>query len=308
MGSFKSKLFIFFLENRNLFRFKLGRRPEVTWDTSIPELRAKTEKSAKMFGKIPKDIEITPLDIDGMYAEWLSFHGVKEDSAILYFHGGGYCIGSPPSHRTHISKFVKGTGIRALSFDYRLAPENQFPAALDDALKAYNFLMDSGYPPEKIGFIGDSAGGGLALATLLALKENNIGLPAAVSVMSPWTDLKCTGESLIRNARVDTISWKESWTVFSKYYCREQDPASPLISPLYGDLSGLPPLQIHVGSYETLLDDSKRFYEKARAAGTKAEIIIGEGLFHCYPVCSPMFPEAKEAMDKINNFITYHLK
>jgi epsilon-lactone hydrolase len=156
--------------------------------------------------------------------------------------------------------------------------------------------------PANIVFAGDSAGGGLCLAALLAIREQGLPLPAAAVALSPWTDLKCTGESYHSNAR-KCLSPMGTWTAFSQHYIGDRDPCLPWISPLYGDLQALPPMLIYVGGDEILLDDSLRFAEKAKAAGVNVTLRVGKGLFHCYPVCAPLFPEATEAMDEICAFI-----
>jgi acetyl esterase/lipase len=307
MPSFKSRFFIFMLRNRNLFKFQLKRKPEITWDTSIPDLRRKTEKAGMLFGKLPAHIRIEPVTIEAQYAEWVTPGDASKDRVILYFHGGGYVIGSPQGHRTHVAKVVNGSGIPALVFDYRLAPEHPFPAALEDALSAYRWLLDQQIKPEHIVFMGDSAGGGLCLATLLGAREKGLPLPAAAVALSPWTDLTCSSESLTSNEAVDCLTWRESWTIFSKYYVADQNPANPLISPLFGDLKGLPPMLIFVGNDEVLRDDATRFADKAKAAGVDVTLRVGEGMFHCYPVCAPMFPEATEAMLEITEYIKNRL-
>ncbi len=303
MASIRSRIFLFLLRNRNLLKFRLGRKPEIDWDTSIPELREKTEKAGKMFGKLPKDIDVSSAETAKVNGEWISRNDSPEEKVILYFHGGGYVIGSAEGHRVHVAKVVAGSGVKALVFDYRLAPENPFPAALEDSIYVYKRLLDKGITPSNIVFMGDSAGGGLFLATLLALKDKKMELPSAAVALSPWTDLKCTGESLKTNAEVDTLSWAESWTVFSHYYARDEERTNPHMSPLYGDLKGFPPLLIFAGNDETLRDDSTRFAKKAEEAGVEVKITVGEKMFHCYPICSPIFPEAKEAMDEICVFI-----
>jgi acetyl esterase/lipase len=226
-----------------------------------------------------------------------------KDRIILYFHGGGLVVGSVKSHRAIVAKFVKGSGIGALAFDYGLAPEHSFPEGLNDSVAAYHYLLGEGIKPSNIVFMGDSGGGGLCLATLLALKDKGITLPAAAVVLSPWTDLANTGDSWETNAEVDTLCWKEAQTIFSKYYVGDNDPKLPWISPLYGDLKGLPPLLIYVGGDELLLDDSVRFAEKAKAAGVNVTLKVGEKMFHCYPACAPLFPEATQAKDEICDFI-----
>lgn len=307
MSSIKSQIFIFLLKNRNLFKFQLKRKNDITWDTSIPELRKKTEKSGRMFGKLPANIELLPVTINNIYAEWILPPQAPKDKVILYFHGGGYVIGSPQSHRIHVSKVVKGSCIKALVFDYRLAPEHPFPAAIDDALSVFQWLLDLKFSPENIIFMGDSAGGGLCLATLLALRDKKKPLPKAAIALSPWTDLKNTGQSLTSNAKVDALTWKESWTIFSHYYVKDKDPEHPWISPLYGNLDNLCPLLIYVGEDELLRDDSIRFAQKVKDTGGDVKLVVKEGMFHCYPVCSPLFSEAKEAMENICSFIKNHL-
>ncbi len=303
MSSFKSRFFIFMLRYQNILRFQFKRKPMVDWNTSIPDLRRKTERAGRLFSKMPAGITVQACEINGRYAEWVLTPDKNKKKAILYFHGGGYVLGSAQGHRPHVAKVAAAGGVSALTFDYRLAPEHLFPAALHDSLDAYHFLLNQGILPQHIVFMGDSAGGGLCLAALLALKDKGLPLPAAAVALSPWTDLLCTGESLKSNEKVDLLTWRESWTVFSKYYVGDQDARLPYISPLYGDLTGLPPLLIFVGNDELLRDDAVRFADRARAAKVDVTLNIGEGMFHCYPVCAPLFPEATAAMQEIGAFI-----
>lgn len=300
MSSLRSRLVIFLLKHRHWFRLRL-KRETIDWSTSIPELRQRVEKSAGMFGKLPPGIEVSSVTIDGFSAEWICPSLPSNEQAILYFHGGGYVMGSSRAHRGIVAKFVMGSGIGALVFDYRLAPEHPFPAALDDSVAAYRWLLSQGFSPSRIAFAGDSAGGGLCLATLLAIRDKGISLPAAAAVLSPWTDLKCNGNSYTRK---DPLAPEGSWLVYSKYYAGESDPTLPLISPLYGDLAGLPPLLISVGEDESMLDDSVQFAEKARIAGVDVKLHVGKGMVHCYPALSPLFPEAKEALERICAFLS----
>jgi epsilon-lactone hydrolase len=308
MSSLRSRLFVLALKYRHLLSFRRKRGDTIDWSTSIPQLRHDIEKGAAFFGKLPAGFELKPVEIDGLHAEWIVPAGSSREGVILYFHGGGYVTGSCLAHRPIVSKFVKESGICALVFDYRLAPEHPFPAALDDALAAYNHLLTQGTPSASIVFVGDSAGGGLSLAALLALRERKMPLPAAVVALSPWTDVRNTGESWVSNAKADTLSWKGSETVFARYYAGDNDPGNPLISPLYGDLSGLPPILIFAGGDEMLLSDSTRFAGIAKDAGVAVTLRIGKGMFHCYPACAPLFPEAKEAMKEICEFVKAHVK
>jgi epsilon-lactone hydrolase len=168
-------------------------------------------------------------------------------------------------------------------------------------------LLAGGASPSNVAFIGDSGGGGLCLATLLALKDKGIPLPAAAVALSPWTDLTNSGDSWHTKAEVDTLCRQKAQIVFSKYYVGDHDPSLPWISPLFGDLSGLPPILLYVGGDEILLDDSTRFAQKAEDAGVDVTLHIGEGMFHCYPACAPLFPEARQAMTEICAFINEHL-
>lgn len=299
MRSLRSYLVLFLLKHRHWFRLQ-RKRETIDWNTSIPALREKTERSAARLGKVPAGIDVVTAPIPGLYAEWIRPSASTRERAMLYFHGGGYVMGSAQSYRGVVAKFVVGSGIDTLLFDYRLAPEHPFPAALDDSLTAYRWLLAQGLAPEQIVFAGDSAGAGLCLATLLAARDNGMALPAAAAVLSPWTDLKCTGSSYSRR---DPLAPEGSWLVYSTYYAGGHDLTDPLISPLYGELAGLPPLLIYVGEDESMLDDSVRFAEKARAAGVEVRLHVGPGMVHCYPALSPLFPEATAALDDICVFL-----
>lgn len=307
MPSFRSRLFVFILKYRHLLKLQLRRRNTIDWDTPIQKLRDDVEKGAGFFGKLPENFELIPVRIGDLSAEWMRPNDAPKDKSILYFHGGGLVLGSIKAHRAIVAKFVKGCGIGALVFDYALAPEQPYPAALNDSVAAYNYLLDQGIKPANIIFMGDSGGGNLVFTTMLALKEKDIPLPAAAVALSPWTDLTNSGESYTTNAKVDSLTWKKAQTIFATYYAGENDPTNPLISPLFGDLSGLPPLLIYVGGNELMRDDSTRFAEKAQAAGVDVTLRIGEGLFHCYPACAPIFPEATQALEEISSFINHQI-
>ncbi len=304
MPSVRSRLFVFVLKHRHLLKLQLRRRNTIDWDTPIQKLRDEVEKGAGFFGKLPDNFELIPVRIGDLSAEWMRPNDAPKDKAILYFHGGGLVLGSIKAHRAIVAKFVKASGIGALVFDYALAPEQPYPAALNDSLAAYKYLLDEGRKPANIIFMGDSGGGNLVFTTMLALKEKDIPLPAAAVALSPWTDLTNSGDSYATNANVDTLTWKKAQTIFATYYAGENDVTNPLISPLFGDLTGLPPLLIYVGGDELMRDDSTRFAEKAQAAGVDVALRIGEGLFHCYPACAPIFPEATQALEEISGFIS----
>jgi len=304
MQSFKSKIILGLLVHRNLFRFQLNNVFDPTPE-GIKKLRALTEKGGKMFGKLPAEVEVEPVTVGTMYAEWMKFPSNNGQKAMLYFHGGMYVTGSPQSHRQHVYKFVKGSGVNALVFDYRLAPEHPFPAALNDALAAYNYILESGFIPSNIVFAGDSAGAGLCLATLLAIKDKDIALPAGAAVLSPWTDLMLTGKSYKANVN-KCLSPKGSAENASQFYAGETDKRNPFVSPLYGDLKGLPPLHISAGGNEILLDDSIQFAKKARVAGVEVTLRVDKGMCHCYPAFGNLFRESKFALNEICNFLKFH--
>ncbi len=306
MPSLQSQLLISIMRNRHLLRFRLKRE---VWDfnTSIPDFRRQCEAGARRM-KLPERIEVSPVTIEGVtgiqnrQAEWLIPCGATKDKVILYLVGGGYVSGSCTDHRAMVAKITKGSGVTTLLFDHRLAPEDPFPAALEDAVTAYRWLLDQGVLPSNIVLGGDSAGGGLCLATLLALRDEGIPLPAAAVALSPWTDLALTGESY-RTKLKASIDPPGMSVVCSKYYVGENDPRLPLISPLYGDLRGLPPVFICVGTNETMLDDSTRFAEKAKAAGVDVTLRVWEGMVHCFPLMAPLFPEATQALEEVCAFI-----
>lgn len=299
-------MFNFLLRNRHLFQGKI-RKEAFDFSTSIADFREQCEKGATRYAKIPKEITIKEQVIEGIKAEWLIPAGADSVKVIIYVHGGGYVAGSCNDHRGFVSKFAKKTGITNLVYEYRLAPENPFPAALDDSIKVYQWLLVSGFKPENMIIAGESAGGGLCLAILLALKERNIALPVAAVAISPWTDLTCSSDSYRTKNKV-SLAPLNSWTIFSKYYSGENEPTNPLISPLFGDLKGLPPILINSGVDDELFEDGEKFYLKAKRAGVDITFKAGIGMVHCYPLLAPFFREATEAMDEIVGFVRQHLK
>jgi len=307
MPSLRARLFCFLLRNRHLLRLQL-KRETMDWNTyeAVLRFRRNVEEGARFSRRLPEGIEVSPVTIDNIPAEWIFPSRAEKDKVMMYFHGGGYVSGTCQSHRMHVVKFVKNSKTGALLFEYRLAPEHPFPAALDDSLTVYRWLLAQGICSSRIVFIGDSAGGGLCLATLLALRDLGVPLPAAATVFSPVTDYTCTGESYRTNAG-RCLAPEGTGPAFAKHYGGTNDLSLPYISPLFGDLRGLPPMLIYVGGDETLRDDSVRFAEKAEKAGVNVTLRIGDGLFHCYPVCAPLFPEATQAMEEICAFTKTHM-
>ncbi len=315
MSSLKSKLLFFSIRNSHLFKFQF-KREVITRETSTAALRKRYEEGAQKFGAIPAGVIVSPVNIpglpEGLFAEWIHPQGSADrpgpaDRAIFYTHGGGYVTGNCVDHRMHVAKFVQATGVGALLYDYRLAPEHPFPAAMHDTLTAYRWLLAQGVDPANIVIVGESAGGGLCLASLIAIRDEGLPLPTAGVALSPWTDLKCTGASYKTNDRRD-ISALGSWDVWGGYYVGDNDPTHPWISPLYGDLHGLPPILIEVGDHEILLDDAVRFAAKASTAGVDMTLRVWEGMVHCFPLFAPMFPEATQAWEEVITYIRRHLR
>jgi epsilon-lactone hydrolase len=303
MLSLRARLIRFILKNRHLLRFRL-KEENIDWatDDGILRFRRQVEKTSGFFGKLPPGVEVSPLTIDNIPAEWILPSRAGREKVMLYFHGGGYVTGTCHSHRAIVAKFVKNSGVGALLFEYRLAPEHPFPAALEDSLAVYRWLLAQDIPSSQIVFVGDSAGGGLCLAALLALRDQGVPLPAAAVACSPVTDLTCSGESYRTNAET-CLAPKGIAPALARHYAGANDLLLPYLSPLYGDLCGLVPMLIYVGGEETLLDDAVRFAAKAKNAGVDVTLRVGEGLFHCYPACTPLFPEASQAMKEICAFI-----
>lgn len=274
------------------------------YNKPLDQLRIKLLRDTQ-FLKPPKDVEITTVYADGVSAEWLIPAGATPEKVMIYLHGGGYVMGSPATHRSIVARLAKACGIRALSIDYRLAPEHPFPAALEDSLTAYQWVIDQGVSPKNILIAGDSAGAGLTLATLLSLRDKNEPLPAMALCISPWTDLTLTGSSLATNAKIDPYV-SHDLLKLGAHYVAESEAQLPLISPLYADLKGLPPLLIHAGTDEVLLSDSTRLAEAARNAGVKVTIKIWERMWHDFHLWAPYVPEANQAIEEIREFVKNH--
>ena len=306
MKSTKSKIVNFLIRHNHLFQGK-WKKEVFDFNTSIHNFRERCEKGAARFGKIPDDIQIKRDTHNGINMEYLIPLAASNDKIVLYLHGGGYVSGSCNDHRGFVARFAKSTGITNLLFEYRLAPEHPFPAAIDDSLEIYSRLLSCGYNSKNIVLAGESAGGGLTLALLLAIKAKGIPYPKAAVAISPWTDLTCSSDSYKTKNKVSPAPLN-SWNVFSKYYIGDDKATNPLISPLFGDLLGLPPIFINSGMDDELFDDGEKFYLKAKAAGVNIKFRAGEGMLHCYPLMAPMFPEATEAMGEIVEFIKEHLE
>jgi len=290
------------------------------WDerTSVMAFREYCEKSAAR-AKLVTGVEAVPVEIpglpSGLSAEWLQPTAIAntpkiDDAVIFHCHGGGYISGTCSDHRALVSKLVAYMGIPLLLYEYRLAPEHPFPAAIEDTLIAYRWLLTQIRPNTRIILAGNSAGGGLCLATLLALKDliaqgqEEIQVPVAGICISANTDMTLSGKPNPVRGSVEPVGMA---LYCSKSYAGNHDPSHPYISPLFGDLYGLPPLLITVGDEEGGLDDSVRFAERARASGVDVTLIVGKGQLHCYPLLPDFIPESKQAMTAITAFVRQEL-
>ncbi len=274
-------------------------------DTTVAQMRSNWDAA---FGGTTAPVKCEQVAAGGVWGEWISPAGAPKDKAILYFHGGGFRIGSVASHRDLIAQIAVASGCPVLAINYRLAPEHRFPAALDDAFAAYDWILGQGLKPANIAFAGDSAGGNLALAAMLSLRERKRPLPAGAVLMSPWTDLAATGASYVSRAEADPIHQRSMILALAKNYLGGQgDPRDPLVSPLYADLAGLPPLLIQVGDRETVLDDSVMLAEQARAAGVAVDLQVWDGMIHVFQMFGAELPEAQRAIADIARFLDRHL-
>jgi len=274
-----------------------------TTELSVEAMREQFEQIAGLT-KIPKDANCEPIDAVGVPAEWISVPESIDDHVVLYFHGGGYISGSINSHREYCVRIARASKTRVLLIDYRLAPEHRFPAALEDAMKVYQWLNSSeGIKPKNIIIAGESAGGGLTIATLIKLRDDQVELPIAGICLSPFMDLAVTGDSVKTKAEVDPIVTQANLEFCAKLYLGGENSRNPLASPLYADLKGIPPLYIQVGTAEILLDDSIRFADLAKAAGVKVSLELWDDMIHMFQMFAAMAPEGQDAINKIGEFI-----
>ncbi len=269
---------------------------------SIQEQRTRLDEMARRGIRLPKGVTVRNVQAGTVHAEWIEPVCADTQKIILYLHGGGYCICSMDTHRGLASRLALAGRSIVLLIDYRLAPEFPFPAALEDSIAAYHWLIGQGFSPGNIVIGGDSAGGGLTLATVISLRTAGDPLPLSLFLLSPWTDLTFSGETFRTLTAVDPVL-KLNRSPLVDYYTGQHDPAEPLISPLFADLRGLPPTLIQVGANEILLSDSTRLEEKLKANGVEVSIEIWDGMWHVFQVFAPWVPEADLAIRKIGRFI-----
>jgi acetyl esterase/lipase len=262
---------------------------------------------------VDSDSERFPLDPDinvervsvaiGVSAEWTWTEAADPARVVLYLHGGGYVFGSILSHRHLVAEIGRTSGSRTLAIDYRLSPENPFPAAVDDALASYRFLLEEGFEPRHIAFAGDSAGGGLVVSTLVAIKEAGLPQPACGWVISPWVDMEASGETFVSRADADPMVKREIIVNFAQAYLNGADPRSPFASPIYADLRGIAPLLIHVGASEVLLDDSLKLARTAGAADVSVRLEIWPEMVHIWHAFHRILGDGRKAVQAGAKFL-----
>lgn len=251
-------------------------------------------------------VRIDEVSEGGVRGEWVSHPDSDTRRVVIHFHGGGYVIGRPKTYRNFNARIAEGSGARVFSVDYRLAPEHRYPAARDDCLAAYEWLLESGRDPSEVAFVGESAGGGLVLATLLAAKAKGLPLPASAVAISPWADLTNSGDSHRINSEADPMIESGILDAWAKEYLGGANPKEAGASPLFGDVSGLPPIYLLVGSTERLLDDTRRLFLRLSNAGIETSIDVGSEMPHNWPLFAYAIPEGEASVRKIGAFFRQH--
>jgi acetyl esterase/lipase len=274
--------------------------------TAVDQFRVWYEGLMSQF-QLDEDIVCERVGAGGVPAEWIYDPEAAADRVLLYLHGGGYMIGSMRTHRVPLSRLSRAAGVRVLGLEYRLAPENPFPAALEDSVSAYRWLLSQGIEPNKVAIGGDSCGGGHAVATLVALRYLGEPLPAAGISHSGWTDLANTGDTFITKAEEDPIIDRDMVDNMATAYLGDRDRKTPLASPFYADLHGLPPLLVQVGTAEVLLDDSLRFAERAKAADVDVTLEVWDDMPHVWQAFASFLPEGQQAIEHCGEFIRKHM-
>ncbi len=298
MSSIRSRIFYL------LLKFQTSKTDK---NATLQQRRVNLEHSARYL-PMPRRVDVERTTAGNIPIEWLRPVAAPDNRVILYLHGGAYTMGSCTTHRALVSRIAKASQTPALLPEFRLAPEHPFPAALEDAMAVYRWLMEHGLSPEKVVIAGDSSGGGLAIALTVLLRDNDVPLPAAIACLSPWADLELSGESITTRAQVDPICSLEESQYHAAHYIGKHDPRAPLLSPLYADLHSLPPILIQVGDREILLSDAIRLKECARNNGVDAELEVWDGMWHVWHLFARYVPEGQRAIYKIGAFISNHLK
>jgi len=268
----------------------------------FPKIRRQISRLSKLL--VPAfGVSVETDKINGLDAEWLTPKDRMDGKLLLYLHGGGYIVGGCDMHRQMVSHIARAGRIHALLPEYRLAPEHKFPAAVDDAVAIYRTLLGMGIKAEDIIFAGDSAGGGLAVATLLALRDAGDNLPAAVVLLSPFLDVTGSGDSMRTRAAQDPWFRAEDLPIVADHYCESHQQRFPLVSPVFANVEGLPPMFIQVGDHETLLSDSERLADECIAAGIDVELQVWPEMWHVFQMFAAKMPESRQAIKKMGAYI-----
>lgn len=273
-----------------------------TRDTTVAQMRADWDT---MIPPANFPVIVERVDAGGVDARWIIAPGARADRVLMYFHGGGYKLGSTSSHQDLMARLSQSARCRVLGLNYRLVPEYRFPAPIEDAVAVYRWVLDQGQPSTKIALAGDSAGGGMVPSAMFALRAQALPLPAAGVMISALTDFETSGASYETRAAVDPMHQRAMIQALARHYLgADGNRRDPLASPLYGDLRGLPPLLLQVGDRETGLDDSTRFADAARAAAVEAQLEVWDGMIHVFQQFARELPEARQAIERIGAFLT----
>ena len=273
----------------------------------LAEMRRDADARGRAFG-LPEDVTVQPVSAHGVRAEWTSTPDADPANVILYLHGGGYAICSLDSHRHLAAEAGRASGAHTLAIDYRLAPEHPFPAPVEDTLAAYRYLLEGGFQANRIAIAGDSAGGGLAVAALLAIRDAGLPLPACAWCLSPWVDMEALGSSYADRAAADPTVTQDLILTLAGWYLAGADPRHPHAAPIHGDLRGLPPLLIQVGASEVLLDDSVALARKAGATDVVVDLQIWPEMIHIWHLYFPMLAAGRRAIEAGGGFVRQMLR
>ena len=283
-------------------RAKLTSRPR---SDDYRQRRRDIDERGLVYGLRP-DVKVEPVTANGVRAEWSSTPSATEDAALLYLHGGGYVIGSLDSHRHLAAEAGRAAGCWALALDYRLAPEHPFPAAVEDAVAGYRYLLGRGLKPDRIALAGDSAGGGLVVAAMVAIRDAGLPQPGCGWCISPWVDMEASGETMTSRSAADPMVQKAGILDMARLYLNGADPRSPLASPIYANLNGLAPLLIQVGAAETLLDDALALAKAAGAADVYVDLQIWPEMVHVWHLFHPELKAGYRAIQAGGDFVRTH--
>jgi len=284
---------------------RLIRPRSVSAQTALADLRRQYDYMSERYGQVPRDTTVERAQLGQVKGEWLRVDETEPQRLILYFHGGGYIAGSPQTHRPLVARLAKAAGAAALSLEYRLGPEFPFPSALRDAMDAYRVLTSKGFPAQSIVLAGDGSGGGLAFATMVAIRNAGLPMPAACVAMSPWADLTLSGWSMLAHGSSDAVLSWELLFVSARHYLNGGNPADQYASPVFASFRDFPPIMVHAGANEILRDDASRIGELAAAANVPVSVEIYDGMNHVFQA-STSAPEAKVSLARLGQFIRSH--